>query len=61
MKDSLARLQTAPAMTRGQIDALGARAWEESRTLVVRLAAVEDPDVRAKIEAVAQHQFGGGS
>ena len=61
MKDSLARIQTSPALTPGQIEALGARAWEESQTLVVRLSQVKDPKVRGMIEAVAEYEFGGGS
>lgn len=61
MRDSLARIQTAPVLTPGQLEALGARAWAEQETLVVRLSQVEDPGIRAKIVAVAEHQFGGGS
>jgi hypothetical protein len=61
VKDSLARIQTVPTTTRAQLNALGARAWENHETLVVRLSQVEDAGIRAKIVEVAEHQFGGGS
>ena len=58
MKDSLARVQTTPAMTPGQLEALGARAGVDHQTLELRLSQVDDPTIRAMVVAVAEDQFG---
>ncbi len=58
MKDSLARHVPKASLSEAQVKALGARAWEDHETLVVRLAQVEDPTIRAMVVAVAEHQFG---
>ena len=57
-QSQLARYQPKASMTEGQVAAMGARAWEDSNTLVVRLSQVSDPIVQGMIRAVADHVFG---
>lgn len=59
-QSQLARYVPQAATTPGQLKALGARAWIDTQTLVVRLAAVEDPIIRGMIVAVAESEYGRG-
>jgi hypothetical protein len=43
MRDSLAQIQTAPAMTPGHLKALGARAWVEQRPQDPSSTVIEKP------------------
>ncbi len=61
MRDSLARYVPKASMTEAQVKALGARAWEEQETLVVRLNQITDPMLRAMVVAIAKHLFGRAS
>ena len=53
----LARHQPKAALTDGQLLALGARAWTEQQTLVVRLSQVKDPIIQGMVVAIADHIF----
>lgn len=54
----LARHQPKPALTEGELLALGARAWVDQETLVVRLSQVSDPIIRRMVHAIANYLFG---
>ena len=58
VQSNLARYQTSSPMTPAQIDVLGARAWVEQETLVVRLNQVADPDIQQKIRDIAESLYG---
>ncbi len=60
VQSCLARYVPKPATSEAAVKALGARAWDEQETLVVRLSAVSDPSIRLMVKAVAAHVFGGG-
>ncbi len=61
VQSALARYVPKPATSEAAVKALGARAWDEQETLVVRLSAVSDPSIRLMVKAVAAHVFGGGN
>ncbi len=61
VQSCLSRHVPKPATSEGAVKALGARAWDEQETLVVRLSAVRDPSIRLMVKAVAAHVFGGGN
>ncbi len=58
VQSALARYVPKPATSEAAVKALGARAWGEQETLVVRLSAVSDPSIRLMVKAVAAHCFG---
>ncbi len=60
VQSHLTRYVPKPATSEAAVKALGARAWDEQETLVVRLSAVSDPSIRIMVKAVAAHVFGGG-
>ncbi|KKK52189.1 hypothetical protein LCGC14_3107410 [marine sediment metagenome] len=55
----LARYVAKPATSDAALKAMGARAWEDQQTLVIRLSSVSDPVIRQMVCAVAGHVFGG--
>ncbi len=61
VQSHLSRHVPKPATSEAAVKALGARAWGEQETLVVRLSAVSDPSIRLMVKAVAAHVFGGGN
>ncbi len=54
----LARHQPKPALSEGQVLAMGAWAWGEPKTLVVRLSQVKGPTIRGRVVAIADYLFG---
>ncbi len=54
----LARHQPTPALSDGQLLALGARAWQDQEILVVRLSLVSDPIIRQMVRAIADWKYG---
>ena len=54
----LARYVAKPALSDGQVLALGARAWADQQTLVVRLNQIQDPIIRQMAVTIAKHVFG---
>ncbi len=58
VQSALARHVPKPATSDAAVKALGARAWDEQETLVVRLSAVSDPSIRLMVKAVAAYCFG---
>ena len=54
----LARYVAKPALSDAQVLALGARAWQDQETLVVRLNQIQDPIIRQMAVTVAKHVFG---
>jgi len=61
VQSHLARHVPTAATSSTALKAMGARAWTDHETLVVRLSAVTDPIIRGMIVAVADHTFGGGA
>lgn len=57
-QSQLARHVAKPSLSDGQVLAMGARAWEDQETLVVRLSLISDPIIRQMAVTVAQHVFG---
>ena len=58
IQSNLARHQPQASTSDGELKAMGARAWEDHETLVVRLSTVSDPVVKGMIKAIAAHVFG---
>jgi hypothetical protein len=58
MRDSLARVQTAPVLTPGQIDALAARAWHDHGIVLLRPEDVNEADDRQALTAAAERRYG---
>ena len=54
----LARYVAKPSLSEAQVLAMGARAWEDHETLVVRLNQIQDPIIRQMAITVAKHVFG---
>ena len=54
----LARYVAKPATSDAALKAMGARAWEDQQTLVIRLSAVSDPVIRQMVRTVADYVFG---
>ncbi len=61
VQSHLSRHVPKPAASEAAVKALGARAWDEQETLVVRLSTVQDPSIRLMVKAVAAYVFGGGN
>lgn len=57
-QSQLARHVAKPALSDTQVLALGARAWQDQETLVVRLNQITDPIIRQMAVTVAKHVFG---
>ena len=55
VQSQLASYQPKASTTPGEIKAMGARAWIDHETLVVRLSAVTDPIIRGMIRAIAAY------
>ena len=58
-QSQLARYVPRPATTDAQMLAMGARAWGEQETLVVRLSTIGDPSMRHMARALAAYLYGG--
>ncbi len=58
MKDSLAHIQTAPALTPSQFDALAARAWHDHGIVLLRPEDVGEADDREALTAAAERRYG---
>ena len=54
-RSQLARTMPKPATTDGELKALGARAWIDHKTLVVRRSTIEDPIILGMVDAVADY------
>ncbi len=61
VQSQLGRFVPKAATSDIKVKAMGARAWMDSETLVVRLSQVSDPIIRGMIVAVADHEFGRGT
>ena len=57
-QSQLARYVAKPSLSDGQVLAMGAKAWKDQETLVVRLNQIQDPVIRQMAITVAQHVFG---
>ena len=57
VQSHLSRHVPKASMTEAQVKAMGARAWVDHETLVVRLSQVTDPIIQGMIRAVADHLF----
>lgn len=57
VQSHLTRHVAKTALSETQVAALGARAWEDQETLVVRLSQVTDPIIRKMVVAIADHLF----
>lgn len=57
-QSQLAHRVAKPPLSDGQVLALGARAFLDHDTLVVRLNQIHDPIIRQVAIAVAKHVFG---
>jgi hypothetical protein len=57
-QSQLARYVAKPVLSDAQVLALGARAWDDQETLVVRLSQIEDPIIRQMAATVAGYVFG---
>ncbi len=60
-QSQLARYVPRQATSEAALKAMGARAWLDEQTLVVRLSQVDDHSIRLMIKAVAAHVFGNSS
>ncbi len=58
VQSQLARHVAKPATSDAALKAMGARAWEDQQTLVIRLSSVSDPVIRQMVRAVADYVFG---
>ena len=57
-QSQLGRYVAKLALSDAQVLAMGARAWKEKETLVVRLNQIQDPIIRQMAVTVAKHVFG---
>ena len=58
IQSQLARYQPRGTLTDGQVLAMGARAWQDQQTLVVRLSLIHDPIIRQMAVTIADYVFG---
>ncbi len=58
MRDSLARLQTSPALSPGQLDALAARAWHDHGIVVLRPEDMAEPADRQAVTDAVERRYG---
>ncbi len=58
VQSQLARYVARSSLSDAQVLAMGARAYRDQETLVVRLAAIQDPIIRQMAVTVAKHVFG---
>ena len=58
MRDSLSHVQTTPAITDAQLDALAARAWHDLGIVLLRSEDMSDPGDRQAVTAAAERRYG---
>ena len=55
IQSHLARHVPRKVTSDGELRAMGARAWADHETLVVRLSVIQDPIIRGMVVAVADY------
>ena len=58
MRDSLSRIQTTPAITDAQLDAMGARAWLDHGIILLRPKDMPDPGDSQALIDIAVKRYG---
>lgn len=58
MRDSLARIQTAPAISEAQLDAMAGRAWLDFGIVLLRPEHLPNPLDRQAVLNIAEKRYG---